>query len=148
MFQVFLSNTNSFICFSYLVIKYCYLTLIILFNITHSLNVLLCITDYSIRQSFAYTKCAISNNSILFKSFVFTQFKFQTVLWPIEKTLSGATTPGQSGPGRNYHVDVLHISQCSRTGTSPSDGIVSHAGHSLGRILTPKQRCSRCNLQL
>ena len=36
--------------------------------------------------------------------------------------LSGATTPGQSGPGSNGNEEVLHISQSSSiTGTSPSD---------------------------
>ena len=30
-------------------------------------------------------------------------------IWPIDKTLSGATTPGQSGPGSNGSDGVLRI---------------------------------------
>ena len=47
--------------------------------------------------------------------------------------LSGATTPGQSGPGSNCNEGVLHIPQSSSiAGTSPSDCLVSYPGHSLG----------------
>ena len=61
--------------------------------------------------------------------------------------LSGATTPGQSGPGSDGNKGVLHILQSySITGTSPSDSLVSYSGHLLGG-LTPLQRCSRCILQ-
>ena len=67
---------------------------------------------------------------------------------PIDRTLSGATTPGQSGPGSNGNEGVLHIPQSSSiAGTSPSDCLVSYPGHSLGGILTPLQRSSRCILQ-
>ena len=40
---------------------------------------------------------------------------------------SGATTPGQSGPGSNGNEGVLRIPQSSSTaGTSPSDCLVSY----------------------
>ena len=46
--------------------------------------------------------------------------------------LSGATTPGQRGPGSNGNEGVLHIPQSSSiAGTSPSDCFVSYPGHSL-----------------
>ena len=46
-----------------------------------------------------------------------TQF---SSIYPIDRTLSGATTPGQSGPGSNDNEEVLYISQSSSiTGTSP-----------------------------
>ena len=46
--------------------------------------------------------------------------------------LSGATTPDQSGPGRDGNEGVLHIPQSSSiTITSPSDCLLSYAGHSL-----------------
>ena len=49
----------------------------------------------------------------------------------IDKTLSGTTTPGQSGPGSNYNEGVLRIPQSSSvTGTSPSDCLVSYPGQS------------------
>ena len=71
------------------------------------------------------------------------QFKCKkSVLWrkhglvlynPLIGPLSGATTPGQSGPGTDGNKGVLHIPQSSSiTGTSPSDGLVSYPGHSLG----------------
>ena len=58
-----------------------------------------------------------------------TQF---SSIWPIDRTLSGATTPGKSGPGSNGNEEVKSISQSSSiTGTSPSDCLVSNPGHSL-----------------
>ena len=53
---------------------------------------------------------------------------------PLIGPLSGATTPGQSGPGSDGNEGVLRIPQSSSTaGTSPSDCLVSYPGHSLGR---------------
>ena len=50
--------------------------------------------------------------------------------------LSGATTPGQSGPGSNGNEEVFRIPQSSSfAGTSPSDCLVSYPGHSLGGFL-------------
>ena len=47
-------------------------------------------------------------------------------------TLSGATTPGQSGTGSDGNGGVLRIPQSSSiTGTLPSDCLVSYPGHSL-----------------
>ena len=46
--------------------------------------------------------------------------------------LSGATTPGQSGPGSDGNKEVLHIPQSSSIArTSISDCLVSYPGHSL-----------------
>ena len=64
-----------------------------------------------------------------------TQFRS---IWPIDKTLSGSTTPGQSRPGSDGKEGVLYIPQSSSiTGTSPSDGLVSHPGHLFRGGLTP-----------
>ena len=50
---------------------------------------------------------------------VITEFSF---IWPIDRTLSGATTPVLSGPGSDVSEGVLHVSQSfSFTGISPSD---------------------------
>ena len=70
-------------------------------------------------------------------------------IWPIDRTLSGTPTPGQSGPRNDGNEGVLRISQRSCiTGSSPSDCLVSCPGHSLQRgNLTPRQRCSLCILQ-
>ena len=54
----------------------------------------------------------------------------------MDKALSSATYPGQSGLGSNGNERVLCIPQSSSiTGTSPSDCFVSYTGHSLGGIL-------------
>ena len=112
---------------------------------------LLCITNNSIKyQSFVYTQ--LNDQTILFPTIQFflysqfnvgtvlfltiqfnmsTQFKCQTSIWPIDSTLSDATTPGQSGPGSNGNKRVLHVSQSSSiTEASPSDWLVWHQGHS------------------
>ena len=52
---------------------------------------------------------------------------------PYVGPISGAITPGQSGPGSDGNKGVHHIPQSSSiTGTSPSDCLVSYPGHSLG----------------
>ena len=51
---------------------------------------------------------------------------------PIDRTLSGVTTPDQSGPGSDGNEGVHCIPQSfSITGTSPSDCLMSYPGHSL-----------------
>ena len=49
---------------------------------------------------------------------------------PIDKTLSGAASPGQSGPGSDGSEGVLIIPQMFKTGASPSDCLMSYPGHS------------------
>ena len=69
-----------------------------------------------------------------------TQF---SSIWPIDRTLSDATTPGQSGPGINSDEGVLRISQSSNiTETSLSDYLVSYPDTHWGS-LTLLRRCSR-----
>ena len=54
-------------------------------------------------------------------------------IWSIDRTSSGAITPGQRGPGSNDNEGVLCIPQSSSiTGTSSLDCLVSYPGHSLG----------------
>ena len=72
------------------------------------------------------------------KTFLFQAIQFsQTVqfsinmqfdfIWPIDRTLSDATTPGQSGPGSDGNEEVLHIPQSSSiTKTSLWDCLVSY----------------------
>ena len=48
-------------------------------------------------------------------------------IWSIDRTISGATTPGQNGPGSNDNGEVCCIFQSSNiTGISPSDCLVSY----------------------
>ena len=51
-------------------------------------------------------------------------------IWPIDRTLSGIISPGQSGPGSNGNEGVLDIIQSSRAGASPSDCLGSYPGRS------------------
>ena len=63
---------------------------------------------------------------------------------PIDRTLSGAITPGQSGPGSDANEGVLCIPE-----TLPSDCLVSYLEYSFGGGggVTPLQICSKCILQ-
>ena len=59
-----------------------------------------------------------------------TQF---SSIWPIDRTLSGATTLGQSGPGNDGNKGVLYILQSSSiTGALQADCLVLYLGHLLG----------------
>ena len=53
-------------------------------------------------------------------------------IWPQNRTLLGATTSGQSGPGSNDNEGILYIPQISKTRSSPSDGLMSYEEHSFG----------------
>ena len=58
-------------------------------------------------------------------------------IWVIDRTLSSATTPGQSGPGKDGNEGVHRIPQSSSiTGILPPDCLVSYLGHSLGESYT------------
>ena len=73
------------------------------------------------------------------KQFYFKRFSLEkstqfSSIWPIDKTLSSATTSGQSGPGSNGNEGVLYIPQSSSIiGISLSDCLVPYPEHSLGR---------------
>ena len=59
-------------------------------------------------------------------------------IWPIDRALSQATSPGESGPRSDCNEGVLRISKSSCiAGASPSDCLVSYTGHSLGRSSYP-----------
>ena len=47
-------------------------------------------------------------------------------------TSTATITLDQSGPVSNGNAGVLYISQSSKTGVSPSDGLVLYSGHSFG----------------
>ena len=51
---------------------------------------------------------------------------------PIDRILSGATTPGQNRPGNNGSEGVLFISESSNTGVSSSDFFMSYPEQSVG----------------
>ena len=59
-------------------------------------------------------------------------------IWGIERSLSSASTPNQSGPGSDGYEGVSHILQNSNiTGFLPLDCLVSYTGHSFGRFFPP-----------
>ena len=72
------------------------------------------------------------------KTVLLIQFRINTQfssIWPIDRTLSGATTPGQSKPGTDGNEGVLRIPKSSSiTGTSSSDSLVSYLGYSSGSV--------------
>ena len=61
--------------------KYCYVSL----------------TIQSVSQSFVYTQLNVT--TVLFQTIQFSISAQLSSIWPIDRTLSGATTPGQSRPG-------------------------------------------------
>ena len=70
------------------------------------------------------------SETVLFQTIQFSISTHFSSIWPIDRTLSGATTPGQSGPGGDDSEGVLRISQsCRITGTSLSDCLMSYLGH-------------------
>ena len=144
-FHLFLSNMNN----SNL--------LIICLRPDKFFKVLLCIINNSHKhQSFIYTQ--LSDQTVLFQTIPFsisTVFCLHTVewssrtipnnsfeinntvytshksFWPIDRTLSGATTPCQT-PGSDNNEKVLSIPQNSSiTIASPSDSLLSYPGHIL-----------------
>ena len=69
---------------------------------------------------------------------------------PIDKTLSGVTTPGQSGSGGNDNEGLLDLSRSSKTEASIFDGSVSLSKTLVECVggLTTLQRWSGYILQL
>ena len=66
-------------------------------------------------------------------------------IWPIDRTLSSATTLGQSWPESDRNEGILHISQSSSiTEDWPSDFLVSYTGHSLVGGVLPLRREAVC----
>ena len=97
--------------------KYCYLPQGIQLNISH-----------------LFTQ--LNDQTVLFQTIQFsisTRFKCQILLFDSDRTLSGITSPGQSGPGSDGNEGVHCIPQRSRiTEASWTDCLVSYPGHSLG----------------
>ena len=86
------------------------------------------------------------SNIVLFQAIQFSISTRLSSTWPINRTQSDATTPGQDGPGSDGNKGVLSSPQSSSiTEASLSDCLVSYPGQSL-RSLTPLWRCSRCIL--
>ena len=98
-------------------------------------QVFLCITNNSIEhQSFIYTQLNVK--IVLFRTIQLSMSMQFSSIWPIDRNLTGATSPGQSGPGSDSNEEVLSILQISSiSAASPSDCLVSYPGHSLEGVL-------------
>ena len=76
---------------------------------------------------------SLNIKTVLFQAIQFSISTHFSSIWPIDRTLSGATTSGQCGPESDSNEGVLRIPQSSNiTETSPSDGLELYPGRSLG----------------
>ena len=80
------------------------------------------------------TKSILYIKTVPFQTIQFSISTQFSSIWPIGRTLSGSTTPGQSEPDSDGSEGVLCI-PLSITRTSPSDYLESYTGQSLGRVL-------------
>ena len=79
---------------------------------------------------------SLNVKTVLFQAIHFSISIQFCLIWPIDRTLSGAITPGWSGPRNEDNEGLVHIPQSSSiTATSWSDCLVTYLGHSLRRIL-------------
>ena len=97
--------------------------------------------QFSISTQFKCKSTVYLSKTFLFQAIRFSQtvefcISMQFIsIQPIDRARSGATIPGQTGPGSNGNEGVLRISQSSSiNGTSPSDCLVSILGHSLEEV--------------
>ena len=88
---------------------------------------------HTIQFSPSTVSMSISNNSVSYtKTILFQAIQFSistqfTSIWPIDRTMSGDTAPGQSEPWSNGNEGVLLIRQSSSiTEASPSEIVLCH----------------------
>ena len=103
-------------------------------TIQFSISIVFVHTQLNVKTVLFQTIQFSVNTQLNFKTDLFQVIQFSistqfSSIWPIDKTLSGATTPSQSWP----ESDDNDIPQSSSiTETSLSDCLVSYSGHSLG----------------
>ena len=105
-------------------------------------QVLLCITKNLIKHlSFIYTQ--FSDQTVLFKTIQFSISQFSnSSIWPIDRTLSDATTLVQSEPRSKGNEGILQVPLRS------SIRFISVVSRTLVEgCITPLQWCSWCILQ-
>ena len=64
----------------------------------------------------------------------------------LDRTIFGATIPGQSGPGSDSNEGVLHISESSSINRAGHQIVYLHMPNTRWKGLTLWQRCSWCSL--
>ena len=95
--------------------------------------ILIKVSNISVLYSFFFVYTPLNIKTVLFQTIPFSESTKFSSIWPIDRTLSGATTPGESGPGSNGNKETLRILQSSSiTEASASGCLVSHPGHWLG----------------
>ena len=87
-----------------------------------------------------------------YKQFHFKQFSLAKVqfssIWPMDRTLSGATTPSQSGPGSDSNEEVLRIPKAPALKEFYNQIVSCLIQDTIWwGGLTSQQRSSRCILQ-
>ena len=94
--------------------------------------------QFSIQKQFHFKVRSLNVKTVLFQVIQLSISTHFSSIWPIDRSLSGATILGQSGPGSDGNEGVICISQSSSiTGTSPSDCLVWYPGHLLGGLSYP-----------
>ena len=100
-FQVFLSNTDNYMVSSnyfYLIIAICLYT-DIYFRVTNNNTYLIrASSNYSLYKQFSHV---VSSISIKYRQFLNRSIR------PINRNLTGTTTPGQRGPGSNDNKGLV-----------------------------------------
>ena len=131
--QISSSISNNSVKHKYTV----YLSKTFLFQaIQFSQTVLIQTVQFNMSIVFVHTQLNVK--TVLFQAIQFSVSTQISYIWPINRTLSGTTTPDQNGPESGGNERVLRIPQSSSiTGTSTSDCLASYLGHSLGAELFP-----------
>ena len=95
-----------------------------------------CYVSFTIQLNISHISTRLNGPTVLFQTIRFSEVEMSnSSIWSLENTLSGAYTPGQSGPASNDNKE-LHISPSSRARASPSDSFVLSVEHSQGGGLT------------
>ena len=95
-----------------------------------------CQKQFHFKQFILAQVRSLNVETVLLQAIQFSISTLFSAIRPIDKTLSGPSIPGQTGPGSDGNEVVLCITQSSSiTGTSPSGCLVSYPGQSLGGVL-------------
>ena len=91
-------------------------------------------------------------NPYTHKQFYFRQFSYRistqfSSIWPIDKSLSGATIPDQSGHESNGNKEVLCIPKTPALLEPHRHTVYFNIQDTRWESLFPLQRCSRCILE-
>ena len=85
------------------------------------------------------------SKTVLFQTIQFSMSTQISSLKPIDRVLSGATTPGQCRPWSDGNEGALRISQSSSiSGTSPADCLVSYPGEVLLGVFYSPSLLGKC----